>query len=52
MTGNLRYTCNEYRDEMTLLALRNRLKRDALTEEERREIEAEIRRFEERVGVK
>jgi len=52
MTGTSSYTCGDYRDEMTLLALRNRLNSAALSEDERRQIEEEIRKFEKRVGIK
>ena len=52
MSGGSAYTCNDYRDEMTLLALRNRLNSASLSEEERRKIEQEIKRFEKRVGMK
>lgn len=40
------YTCAEYRQEMLLLALQNRLHQSELTEEERREIEERIRKLE------
>ena len=52
MSGSSAYTCNDYREEMTLLALRNRLNSASLTEEERRKIEREIKRFEDRMGMK
>lgn len=46
------YTCSDYRDEMTLLALRNRLHSAELTEEERRKIKEGIAAFEKRIGIK
>ncbi len=52
MTGSSPYTCNDYRDEMTLLALRNRLNTAELSEKERRQIEKEIREFEKRIGMR
>lgn len=52
MTGSSPYTCNDYRDEMTLLALRNRLNKDELSEQERHQIEKDIREFEKRIGMK
>lgn len=52
MTDSTSYTCSDYRDEMTLVALRNRLNNAALSEKERRQIEEEIRKFEERMGLK
>ena len=52
MTDSPLYTCSDYRDEMTLLALRNRLNRVALTAKERRQIEEEIRKLERRIGMR
>jgi hypothetical protein len=52
MSDGPAYTCNDYREEMTLLALRNRLNSASLSEEERRKIKKEIKRFEERIGMK
>jgi len=37
-----RYTCKDYREEMILVGLTNRLKRENLSEEERKAIQAEI----------
>ena len=51
MTGRPRTTCNDYRDEMTLLALKRRLRSTELTDQERRQIEEEIRRFEKKTGM-
>ncbi len=44
------YTCNEYRAEMILLALQNKLQHANLGEEELREILLEITRLEKIVG--
>lgn len=45
------YTCQDYRKEMVLLGLRNRLNTSELTEEERLKISTEIRRLEEEMGM-
>jgi hypothetical protein len=45
------YTCNEYRAEMILLALQNKLQLANLSEQERREIFREIARLEKIVGL-
>lgn len=45
------YTCNEYRQEMILLALRRKLLQPDLTEEERRRLSEEIARLEEEIGM-
>ena len=45
------YTCQDYRKEMVLLGLRNRLNTSELTEEERLKILTEIRRLEEEMGM-
>ena len=52
MAGDPPYNCSHYRDEMTLLALRRRLNEAALSEEQRRRISEEIRRFEKRMGMR
>ena len=52
MSGTSVYTCSDYREEMTLLALRNRLCSDKLSETQRRQIKEEIRRLEEKIGMK
>lgn len=44
------YTCKEYREEMILLALQQKLQRSDLTENERRTLLAEITRLEEKIG--
>jgi hypothetical protein len=48
--GN-KYTCNEYRAEMILLGLNNRLNQENLTEEERQKIEKEIKSLESVMGM-
>ena len=45
------YTCHDYRKEMILLGLRNRLNAPGLSEEEKQHILAEIRRLEEEIGM-
>jgi len=46
-----RYTCNDYRAEMMLLAQQQRLLRTDLSEEERQIILLEINRLENIVGL-
>jgi hypothetical protein len=46
-----RYTCNDYRTEMMLLAQQQNLQRADLCEEERRQILLEIARLEKIVGL-
>ncbi len=36
------YTCNDYREEMILLALRTRLHEEALTDDEKKKLAGEI----------
>jgi len=50
MTPNFIYTCNEYREEMILLALLRRLKDPDLSEEERVKITEEIACLEKKIG--
>ena len=45
------YTCNEYREEMILLALQKRLQQTNLSDLERQEILGEIARLEKIVGL-
>jgi hypothetical protein len=40
-------TCNDYRQEMMLLGLRRRLAEEVLSENEKKAIQAEIKRLEE-----
>jgi len=49
-TNSPQYTCNEYRQEMILLALRQKLQRSELSEEERKELLKEIARLENEIG--
>jgi hypothetical protein len=44
------YTCGDYREEMILLALRQKLKWATLTQEEKAELEKEIARLEKEIG--
>ena len=44
------YTCNEYRAEMILLALRQRLQQPELAETERARLQNEITRLEKEIG--
>lgn len=44
------YSCNEYREEMILLALRQKLQRSDLTEDERAKLAAEIAQLEKAIG--
>ncbi len=44
------YTCNDYRQEMVLLALRKRLHRPDLAEEERERLVNEVARLEKEIG--
>ncbi len=46
-----RYTCNDYRAEMMLLAQHQKLQRAGLREEERLQILIEIARLEKAVGL-
>lgn len=45
------YTCNEYREEMILLALQKKLQRENLGKAEREELLREIARLEKIVGL-
>ena len=44
------YTCNEYREEMILLALRQKLLQADLTAEEKEKLVKEIARLEKAIG--
>ena len=46
MKNNLKYTCADYREEMILVGLRQRLNQVDLTEKEREKIVREINRLE------
>jgi len=44
------YTCKEYREEMIVLALRQKLHNPDLPENERDDLEKELARLEEQIG--
>ena len=44
------YTCNDYREEMILLALRRKLLRSDLSEEEKNQLIEEIARLKRKIG--
>lgn len=46
-----RYTCNEYREEMRLMALKRKLEQSELSEAERVVAEAEIKELEAKMGM-
>ncbi|GAB6887553.1 hypothetical protein JCM13304A_10510 [Desulfothermus okinawensis JCM 13304] len=46
-----KYTCREYREEMTLIGLRKMLEKKDLSPEERKEIEKQIEQLEEKMGL-
>ena len=46
MPPKSKYTCNDYREEMRLLGLKNRLNEKDLSETEKQAIEAEITKLE------
>jgi hypothetical protein len=46
MSRRNQYTCNEYREEMILLSLRQQLNNEGLTETEKEAIRKEIRQLE------
>ena len=46
-----KYTCNEYREEMILMALQKRLATSDLTPRERREIQEELKRIKAAMGM-
>jgi hypothetical protein len=45
------YTCNEYRQEMMLLGLENRLSSENLTDEEKRNLVEEIKKLKKVMGM-
>ena len=49
---NDKYTCSDYRQEMILLGLRERLKDENITVEEQQKLQAEVASLEEAMGVK
>lgn len=46
MKNDSKYTCVDYREEMTILGLKRRLRDENITEEQKREIIQEIQRLE------
>ena len=46
-----RYTCADYRKEMTLLSLKRRLSAAQLSDKERRILQSEIRRLESEMNM-
>jgi hypothetical protein len=46
-----KYTCKDYRAEMTLVGLKRRLEQDNLTEKEKKDILAEVRKLEIEIGI-
>ena len=51
MAQDHRYTCTDYRLEMVLLSLRQRLAKGELSETEEKEIHKEIERLEAHMGM-
>ena len=47
----MEYTCNDYRAEMILLALKRRLEQDGLSEQEKEDILKKIAKFEALMGL-
>ena len=45
------YTCNEYREEMILLALQRKMQQPGLTPEERQKLAEEIAHLSEKIGM-
>lgn len=45
------YTCSEYRQEMVLIGLRRRLTDPTLSQTEKRELEAQVRKLETEMGM-
>ena len=51
MNGKPKYTCHEYREEMILLGLQNRLNAEDLKEEEKKAILKEIEELEKKMDM-
>lgn len=45
-----KYTCNEHREEMILLGMRQQLQRNDLTEEQRERLKKDIAKLEKEMG--
>ncbi len=48
---NLQYTCNEYREEMILASLKQRLSNSELSEDDKRALIREIENMEKEMGL-
>mgnify|MGYP001063139703 CR=1 FL=1 len=48
----MNYTCREYREEMTLVGLRLRLKDETLSPEEKEDLKRKIAQIEDEMGIK
>jgi len=48
----MKYTCREYREEMTLVGLHRRLNDESLSREEKEELRRQIARLETQLGMK
>ena len=46
-----RYTCNEYREEMRLFALKRKLEQPDLSDAQRAVVQTEVRELEARMGM-
>jgi ribosome recycling factor len=51
MTEECKYSCREYREEMTLLGLKKQLNNTGLSDDERRKIKEEINKLELSMGM-
>lgn len=49
--GSNTYTCNEYREEMILLALKQKLHNTKLSQSERDDLEIQIAALENKIGL-
>ena len=49
--STMKYTCSEYREEMTLLALQKQLSQTGLSEEEKKRISDEIKKLEAKMNM-
>ena len=49
--ATMKYTCSEYREEMTLLALQKQLSQIGLSEEEKKRISDEIKKLESKMDM-
>lgn len=51
MDPHLQYTCRDYREEMMLVKLRQRLTKENLSEEERKKVEKAEARLKRQMGL-